>query len=51
MNNVDLKDTEKIFLLLFLLTKIRSQNEVALTLASSEIASTLLDGGHLALKH
>ncbi|XP_073955775.1 uncharacterized protein isoform X1 [Choristoneura fumiferana] len=45
--------TGKTFLISLLLAKIRSQNEVALALASSGIAATLLEGGrtaHSALK-
>lgn len=45
--------TGKTFLITLLLAKIRSQNEVALALASSGIAATLLEGGrtaHSALK-
>lgn len=45
--------TGKTFLISMLLAKIRSQNEVALALASSGIAATLLEGGrtaHSALK-
>ncbi|XP_026476423.1 uncharacterized protein LOC113382080 [Ctenocephalides felis] len=45
--------TGKTFLLSLLLAKIRSQNDVALALASSGIAATLLEGGrtaHSALK-
>ncbi|KAF2890734.1 hypothetical protein ILUMI_15439, partial [Ignelater luminosus] len=45
--------TGKTFLISLLLARIRSQNDVALVLASSEIAATLLEGGrtaHSALK-
>lgn len=40
--------TGKTFLLNLILAKIRSQNEVAVAVASSGIASTLLDGGRTA---
>jgi len=45
--------TGKTFLLNLILAEIRSKNEIALAVASSGIASTLLDGGrtaHSALK-
>ncbi|GFV46634.1 ATP-dependent DNA helicase [Trichonephila clavipes] len=45
--------TGKIFLISIILVTIRSQNNIALTIASSGIAATLLDGGrtaHSALK-
>ncbi|ESO11895.1 hypothetical protein HELRODRAFT_151766, partial [Helobdella robusta] len=40
--------TGKTFLILLLLARIRSQNDVALALASSRIAATLLEGGQTA---
>lgn len=40
--------TGKTFLISLILAKLRSENKVALALASSGIAATLLDGGHTA---
>jgi len=45
--------TSKTFLISLILARIRSQNHIALAIASSGIAATLLDGGwtaHSALK-